>query len=182
MAYAPMDYTTGNWHVKETTVFTPTATYPDAVKSIGVYNIDYAKDLSLCAGSTSDKALMNSTQNSELTNALRVDFNKSKIANIYESVTAFKKDSITRLAKKDGLKGQIRVDIKYHVDNTVSGEEGDLLQSAWIVLETQNHPAVTADMTRHTLAVLNGLLTATDGNDASAQFNAIFQGDLDPTR
>lgn len=182
MAYAPMEYTNGNWHVKETTSITPTTTYADGVKSVQIANINYAQDLSLCTGSTSEKALMNSTRNSELTNAMRVDFNKSKIANIYDSVTSFKKDSITRLAKKDGLKSQNRVDIKYHVDNTVSGEEGDLLQSAWIVFETQNHPAVTPAMTRHTLEVLLGLLCATDGTDLTAEINAILQGDLDPTR
>lgn len=186
MAYSPLSYTTGNWTVTEPLNSTVTENRPTGMKPIEVRNIVWSTDMSLTSGSTDESAECVSRKNTTMLNALKVTLNKSKINNIYESVKAFSKDAVQRLAKKDGFREQIRVDLKYRAVNSVSGEEGDIISSAWVILQTQNHPAVTMALNQRTLQYALGALSQTDKTSEAIGTDSIFsdmlKGDLDPTK
>lgn len=186
MAYSPLSYTTGSWSVTEPLTGSVTDLYTTGLKKIEVRNIVWPTDMSITSNSTSESAECVSRKNTTMLNALKVTFNKSKINNIYESVKAFSKDAIQRLSKKDGFREQIRVDLKYKAVNSVSGEEGDIISSAWVILQTQNHPAVTPALNQRTLQYALGVLSQTDKTSDALGTDCIFsdmlKGDLDPTK
>lgn len=186
MAYTPLSYTTGNWSVTEPLTGDVTEAYNTGMRGVNVRNIVWPTDVSLTSNSTSESAECVSQKNTTMLNALKVTFNKSKINNIYESVKAFAKDAVQRLSKKDGFREQIRVDLKYRAVNSVSGEEGDILSSAWVILQTQNHPAVTTALNQRTLQYALGALSQTDESANALSTGCIFsdmlKGDLDPTK
>lgn len=187
MAYLPLSYTTGNWTVTEPLTGDVTESNPQGWRQVTVRNIVWPTDTSIIPSSNSEEVTLVSQKNTTMLNAFKVSINKSKITNIYESVKAFAKDSVQRLTKKDGFRQQIRVDLKYRAVNSVSGEEGDIISSAWVILQTQNHPAVTPDLNSRTLRYLVGALSKVDASnnnafDADCLFTDALRGDLDPTK
>ena len=188
MAYVPVDYTSGNWHVQEPYHFSTTSTFADGIKNVPALNWCWDTDLSYAGeDKRSGGKRFSLTTNDRLGNHAMVTIAINKVSNIYDKACyndgPFGKVPVMKLSKKDGFQVMLRLDALWHAENSVSAEEGDLCLGGWMCFYVHNHPAVKQEACEAIMRTLIGLNCSKD--NATSVVSTIMQalsGDTDPTK
>lgn len=173
MAFTPISTVIGPWTVTQAQSLTPTATCPNASKSITVGNFNYTADWTL-AESVPDKTVYKSTTGSgqESPAVLRVSIRP--VANIYSNC-------LTKPAKLANTLGGTQINLlleqTFTVSNSVSGEFGDIPLKFSATLTVPKHASITASLIKAYAIQAMGMLFSSD--ETSGDLIAkVFRGDL----
>lgn len=173
MAFTPISTTIGPWTVTQAQSLTPTATCPNANKSITVGNFNYVADWTL-AESVPDKTVFMSTTGSgqESPAALRTSIRP--VANVYSNC-------LTKPAKLANVLGGTQINLlleqTFTVSNSVSGEFGDIPLKFSATLTVPKHASITASLIKAFAVQSIGMLFGS--NETTGDLIAqVVRGDL----
>jgi len=173
MAFIPISTTIGPWTVIQAQSLTPTATCPNANKSITVGNYNHIADWTL-AESGPDKTVYKSTTGSGQESPAVLRISIRPVANVYSSC-------LTKPAKLANVLGGTQINLlleqTFTVSNSVSGEFGDIPLKFSATLTVPKHASITADLIKSYAVQSLGMLFGSDevAGDLVAQ---VFRGDL----